>query len=401
MRTASCAVLAALASLGAATQAATEGAALPAPSVSIEPLPYPTPAALNARAAAQLAAERGAFAQDLREIYRWKCTVSHKIRPLLGEMAEAEVDGIVERLERGTPRDTPEDNLARFYEALALRVPPFAKALALSGEGAHIGAAAALEPLMEENPLTIGVKVRLRHDTLPPYCYSTVKFLYAECLGRAGNLTDCTIAYHVVYMKVPRSLTLAAPAMMRVARVYDGTARAHYAIGVYQALAVRMGHLLSDAENLRLANRVMALGLDHDPYRLAERRSTDLLRRLERDETGAGSLASGEALMGHMRGMLVGVDEEARPFLESTMAIVQGASEGKLRSGKVADELILGEAPAEGGDDQWGRLPPRERRQLLEALKERYPERYGEMLEEYYRRMSELESASGGTGAGR
>jgi hypothetical protein len=387
-------IIVVLVAAGVSRPAATqEPAAAPKTEVlKLEPLPYPSASALSSSAKAHLQAEWKAFAQDLRGIYSWRSTVAHKIRPLVGEMAEAEVEKLLAEAEK-SPLETPQDGVARFYRALAARVPAFAKAMELAKAGKCVEAAAEVDPLMKENPYTVGIKKRLRHDTLPPYCYSAIKFFYAECLGREGNLSDCSIAYHVVYMKVPNSLVLGAPARYRVARFYDQTARAHYAIPVYQALALRLGHLLSDAENLRLAVRAAKLSQDLDPYRLAERRSSELLARLERDETGPLAGAAGEDLTAQLRAMMVTVDEEARPFLESTMAIVQGAvDEGRLRSGKITDQFILDEAPEEGGDDQWGKLPPRERQQLLEAFKEKYPERYSEMLELYYRRVSELES---------
>jgi hypothetical protein len=74
------------------------------------------------------------------------------------------------------------------------------------------------------------------------------------------------------------------------------------------------------------------------------------------------------------------------------MAIVFGASEGKLRSGGITEEFILNERPELNGDDDWGKLRPREKQQLIEAFKEKYPERYSEMLEEYYKRVSEIET---------
>ena len=43
--------------------------------------------------------------------------------------------------------------------------------------------------------------------------------------------------------------------------------------------------------------------------------------------------------------------------------------------------------PSGPGDD-WGRLPRRERERLLETFKEGMPERYREMLRDYYRRLA-------------
>ena len=47
--------------------------------------------------------------------------------------------------------------------------------------------------------------------------------------------------------------------------------------------------------------------------------------------------------------------------------------------------------PSDGSDD-WGKLKPREKQELIEAFKEMYPERYREMLEAYYKNLAESEN---------
>jgi DNA-binding FadR family transcriptional regulator len=40
-------------------------------------------------------------------------------------------------------------------------------------------------------------------------------------------------------------------------------------------------------------------------------------------------------------------------------------------------------------DEQWGRARQREREQVLNAIKARYPDRYRDLVEQYYRSMQD------------
>ena len=48
---------------------------------------------------------------------------------------------------------------------------------------------------------------------------------------------------------------------------------------------------------------------------------------------------------------------------------------------------LAGDTPSDPSDD-WGTLPPRERQKLLETFKETMPERYREMIRDYYRSLA-------------
>jgi hypothetical protein len=47
------------------------------------------------------------------------------------------------------------------------------------------------------------------------------------------------------------------------------------------------------------------------------------------------------------------------------------------------------------GSDDWGKLRPRERQELVEAFMETFADEYRPMLEAYYRRLSQAESKAG------
>jgi hypothetical protein len=46
--------------------------------------------------------------------------------------------------------------------------------------------------------------------------------------------------------------------------------------------------------------------------------------------------------------------------------------------------------PSDGSDD-WGKMPPRQREKLLETFKETMPERYRQMIRDYYKRLASTE----------
>lgn len=52
-------------------------------------------------------------------------------------------------------------------------------------------------------------------------------------------------------------------------------------------------------------------------------------------------------------------------------------------------EMRLHESPKAQPGEMWGRLPPAERERILQSLKERYPSRYRQLVEQYYRSLAE------------
>lgn len=56
--------------------------------------------------------------------------------------------------------------------------------------------------------------------------------------------------------------------------------------------------------------------------------------------------------------------------------------------GQIGD---LNDAPLANPGDKWGELPPDERERILQDLRERYPTRYRQLVEQYYRSLAEEE----------
>jgi len=71
----------------------------------------------------------------------------------------------------------------------------------------------------------------------------------------------------------------------------------------------------------------------------------------------------------------------ARPAEQSRSAPGQAAG----------DHRDLHSAPPANPGEQWGQLPPAEREKILQSLRERFPSRYRQLVEQYYRSLAEQE----------
>ena len=67
-----------------------------------------------------------------------------------------------------------------------------------------------------------------------------------------------------------------------------------------------------------------------------------------------------------------------------------GAKESKLAPGETK-EGSLAEAPRRADQDAWSELKPKERERAAQFLRERFPSRYRELIERYYRGVAELD----------
>jgi hypothetical protein len=393
MKTVLAAVLAA-AALGAATPAKAQGAgpksapppAAPAPGKAapapespakpVEPIDYPAPDLLTDAGRARLEAERLGMRREFERNAVWD---------------PERIKKAVEAMDAGAA-NTVQDNVARFARALAALHDPFARAWALVQERKYGEAA---EYMMEDRKLLKEVvrliKARFQHNTMPPYAYGLTRMLHAECCGRVGQLSDMIIGYQVVYEKLPDNLTFSAAARLRTARIYEETGRAHFAIPIYRQLADRYGAFLTDTEVFRLVRKAAELERI-DPYRAGALGSAESAARLARGETGPIVQATQKALIGQLNAMLALAEEEQRPFLEHTDTIALAGEKSLLRDGAPPGRLLTPTDVSLSGSDDWGRLRPREKQQLLQLFNETYPQRYRDMLEAYYKTLSDAET---------
>jgi hypothetical protein len=65
------------------------------------------------------------------------------------------------------------------------------------------------------------------------------------------------------------------------------------------------------------------------------------------------------------------------------------AADSTLPGGTASEPARLAEAVSRTGSEDWGRLEPRERHELLETFHELCPPRYRDQVETYFRRTAE------------
>jgi hypothetical protein len=359
--------------------------------VRVEPLIWPTPEMLSAKGREALRNERKVLAREIRAIKAWKpnnaISTSHA-QEYIPEMPEEEVDAIIEKLEAGATDDV-RDNILRFREALAARIPSLRKALDQQAEGLYIQARDAVFALTREKILR--VKYGYQYDTLPPMIHATVTMLEAELFAQQGTLAAAIIFNQIAAFK-SRSLTVGIPCRVRAARMYDMTGRMHFGITLYkQAAEIAIGKL-TDLAILDL--RVMIL--DHvarDPFRIVCQQAMDATRWFAVDRTGPTVQALQTTLLENMDDMLYMYENDPRFFNENTMRLLGGdVMKAGLPPGEPPDKLSFTNNVAIVGTDDWGSLRPREKQALLQRFHEMYSDRYRTMLETYYRNVSRADS---------
>ena len=98
-------------------------------------------------------------------------------------------------------------------------------------------------------------------------------------------------------------------------------------------------------------------------------------------------------LVANMSRLLIDPVGEPVPFMEYTLTFTGQAIEGgSLPAGKSLDNFVFSNQVDVVGSDDWGQLRPRERQELLQMFNETYPDRYRDMLEQYFRNVSDKES---------
>jgi hypothetical protein len=226
---------------------------------------------------------------------------------------------------------------------------------------------------------------------MTPYCYGVCKMLFGECSGRVGNLLDASLTYQIVALRYPRNLTFGATAAWRATLVYEQTGRGHYSTPFLKSLARHFADLFVDKEVLRLRNKLGGMLSETDPYRLALRRSSESEARLRRHDASDVTQQSQEHLLRLLNDMLA-VPDEYPHWYEHVETIMFGATTGDLREGTPFEIPPTTFEPVLNTSDDWGKLRPREKQKLLQMFTAKYPQRYRQMLQAYFRNLSKAET---------
>jgi|GEM_PF-2349088 len=374
-----------------------------------EPILWPADDMVTGLGAEVLREERRYFAQELRRLKEWipdnmrgatTRTWTRGQKTMLSEskaiehvpdMPAEQVESILTDLDRGA-RDTVLDNLQRFRQALARRVPVFAKALKEYEAGEYAKATETVSVLTKENVLH--AFFLYQYDTMPPYVYCTVTFFEGECFARDGALHDALVRYLIVCKgKLPLSLTFSATARARVAQMYEMSERTHFAIPMYQKLYAKYADMLTDTEILRLHVRARRMMRDN-PYRRIVAGLHDIRRLMDVGHSGPVVRSPQSEMLALMQGIINDEEKDGRGNLQINweMTAIEQFKRGGLQEGEAPTKFSFETDVLLGGSDDWGKLRPRERQEVIQKFLQTCGEEYRPMLEAYFRGMSRAAS---------
>lgn len=283
-------------------------------------------------------------------------------------------------LAEGAYRDAPAESLA--LEALARVYPEFAAVLD-AFDRADAQAVCAQAPEL------------LAHGDA--YVVRAATYLYARALTQRGRFEEAArllaeappsglFAAHLEFLRAcceARTLER-EPAMRRLEALAGAGPEVPPLIAVsarqllLELRRVAPGSLDEVAAAMDYVAGRLAAADPSDRVRQVQERIVALLDRLieqqEQNESRSGGAAAGDA-QGAPGGMPGG--SPAAPREES----VAPPGEGRIGRQHAAPPVQPG--------DMWGKLPPAERERILHALQGRFPSRYRQLVEQYYRALAE------------
>jgi tetratricopeptide (TPR) repeat protein len=345
--------------------------------------PLQTPQGKMAEAARnKLTAERKAVAEELGKSLQFD---PDKVKAALKDLDEG-VD------------NSPEDNVDRAAKALARIDPNFAKAHDFVAKGKWADAAAALGDALA--------------DEKPGYQAALKRLLLGDCLQKQGRTKEAAAAWEAVLNRMPERLSFAYLAGLRLAEAYEKMDHPFYALTIYKYWMQNYGFLdFKTAQGLM--PRVQQLAADYgDPLGTAAEKMTDVGTRLKGIDSGQETQTVEKRIVAILDDLIKAAEDQQNQGKGQGQGQGQGQGmgqgtgaprgNGRPSSPATASSLPLGDTarpdsplsktrPSDGSDD-WGKLKPREKQELIEAFKEMYPERYREMLEAYYKNLAETEN---------
>ena len=303
----------------------------------------------------------------------------------------SKVDQALERLS-ADPADTPTDNIARITQAFSLVEPRLADPLAKAAAGDHVAAVTAVEAIINPEGTAYLDAVKL--------------MCLGDALQAAGRNEQAIEAYGRIIGAMPNKVSFAAVAALRAAQTYDRMHRMLPAAKLYEWWLENYGFLDPEQAEL-LEAKVRRIRRDYArPLSTLAGKMTQVADRLAGGDSGKVTQGKGKEIVA-MLDELIAMSEQADGGGGGGQSGSQGQSAGQsgtgpaggkptsgatdsaLRGGNAPDPTGLAGIRPNDSTDAWGRLPIRQREKLVEMFKQKYPERYTEMLEAYYRKLSE------------
>jgi hypothetical protein len=320
---------------------------------------------------------------------------------------EEKVEPAIKGLSTGA-ENTWADNAERICRAFALVDARFGKAYEQFRKGQSEAAAQALKAIISDR------------DT--SYFAAAKRFCYAEALADAGRDEDAVDAHIGLVKAMSDRFSFSALALLRAGRTYEKMHRRQNAMALYKAWMDNFG--LLDLKTYRqLDELVRKIAEDYkDPLGTLATKMSDVEQRLSGADSGRATQLKQREIVAMLDDLIATAEEQSS---SSSSAGSQGGQQGKckicgksgcqgqcqaagsgsgppagtgvpsspatdsfLPGGSVVRPTGISDARPSDGSDDWGNLPPREKQRLLDTFKETMPERYREMLREYYKALA-------------
>jgi len=325
------------------------------------------------------------------------------------------VESAVKALDAGA-KNTFADNVQRICTAFAAVDRRFGRAWGLLTGGDYKAAAEAIKPMVST------------HDTT--YFAAAKRYCYAEALAKAGRNQDAVDVYTELVRELSDRFSLSSLSLLHAGRTYERMHRRFYAKSLYEAWVDSYG-LLDPTTSEKLIATINAIAADYnDPLAALAGKMSDVAKRLGGVDSGRDTQKRQKEIVAFLDDLIATAEEASSSSSKSQQQGKQagepcskcgkkgckGECQGKgnkpgqkpgpasgigipsspatvsrLVSGEVLDPAGLSDVRPSDETDDWGRLPPRERAKLLETFKESMPERYREMIREYYKRLASQE----------
>lgn len=330
----------------------------------------------------------------------------------------SKIDAAVKDLSQGA-RNTSADNAERICRAFSLVDRRFGKAWALLQSGNNKDAAQAFKPLISTR------------DT--SYLAAAKRFCYAEALAGMGRNEDAVDAYTDLVKAMPDRFSFSSLALLKAGRTYERMHRRYYAMTLYNLWVESFG--LLDTETAKeLAKRADEIAADYnDPLGTLSGKMSTVADRLAAVDSGRGTQEKQKEIIAMLDDLIATAEEccsgsgQAQGKCSKCgKAGCQGECQGggkgsgegsgkgsgkgsgsgpasgigipsspatvsRLVTGATVRPSGLSEVRPSDGSDDWGKMAPRQREKLLETFKETMPERYREMIRDYYKRLASNE----------
>jgi len=294
--------------------------------------------------------------------------------------ADDKIGPAIERL-RTDPPETCEASAERICEAYATVSRPFGKAWRRYVEGDYRGALEAVEPI-------IG-----RRDTT--YFAAAKRFVQARALVGAEDLAEASDAYLDLVHDMPERFSFASAGLIDAGETFERMHRRYYAMMLYRLWVDTFG-VLDGATAAELTARADRIEADYrEPLKTVAGKMSEVRAMLAGADSGEANQQTQQEILDQLDDLIAmmeedrddeGVDPAPAPARQQPVSIPRPVARKPERP--EPDPRARRGKPPGDSDGPWGVLPPRQRERMVASFTESIPERYRNMIRDYFARIA-------------